>query len=123
MDALADLRTLTVPTLANAIEVFDVRPANTGYTTRPLTCQFPAFSMCVGYAVTLQATTNRAPETAPPPIDEPEYWRWLATIEGPKVRARDAKSRQHREKLAADLFREDKLQAALRPHAEDTEVR
>ncbi len=85
MDALAELRTLTVPTLANAVEAFGVVAANTGYNSRPLTCHFPDFGMCVGYAVTLQATTNRPPDVAPMPIDEPEYWRWLESIAGPKI--------------------------------------
>jgi 4-hydroxy-4-methyl-2-oxoglutarate aldolase len=85
VDALADLRTLTVPTLANAVETFGVVPANTGYNLSPLTCHFPSFGMCAGYAVTLQATTNRPPAVAPAPIDEPEYWRWLEAITGPKI--------------------------------------
>lgn len=79
-DPLADLRTLTVPTLANAVEAFGVVPANRGYTTRPLTCHFPALGMCVGYAATVHATTDRAPGDAPPPVDEPAYWRWLERL-------------------------------------------
>ena len=85
MDVLAELQTLTVPTRANAVEVFGVVPANAGYNRRPLTFHFPSFGMCVGYAVTLQATTDRAPDVAPPPIDEPAYWRWLAATDGPKI--------------------------------------
>jgi regulator of RNase E activity RraA len=85
VDLLDELRTLTVPTLANAVEAFGVVAPNTGFNTRPLTCHFPAFGMCVGYAVTLQATTNRAPDLAPPPIDETAYWRWLSTMDGPKI--------------------------------------
>lgn len=85
MDALAELRTLTVPTLANAIEVFGVVPATSGYNREPLTCHFPGFGMCAGYAVTLQATTDRAPGVAPDPIDEAAYWAWLAAIAGPKI--------------------------------------
>ena len=85
MDALAELRTLTVPTLANAVEVFGVVAANTGYNSSPLMCHLPALGMCAGYAVTLHATTNRPPDVAPMPIDEPEYWRWLESINGPKI--------------------------------------
>jgi regulator of RNase E activity RraA len=81
------LRTLTVPTLANAIEVFGIVPANSGYNTQPLTCHFPSFGMCVGYAATVHATTNRPPDEAPPPLDEPEYWKWLESLSerGPLV--------------------------------------
>ena len=85
MDDLRVLHTLTVPTLANAVETFDVRPANSGYTTRPLTCHFPSLGMMVGYAVTVTATTDRTPGAAPVPIDQPAYWRWLTERPGPKV--------------------------------------
>jgi regulator of RNase E activity RraA len=71
---------LTVPTLANAIEAFGVVPANTGYNTKPLSCHFPSLGMCVGYAATVHATTDRPPDQAPAPIDEPEYWTWLAGL-------------------------------------------
>jgi 4-hydroxy-4-methyl-2-oxoglutarate aldolase len=77
MDPFEALRTLTVPTLANAVEVFGVVPANAGYNTRPLTCHFPSFGTCVGYAATVTATTDRAADIAPEPIDEPAYWKWL----------------------------------------------
>ncbi len=77
MDALEDLHTLTVPTLANAVETFGVTAPNSGYNTRPLTCHFPSFGICVGYAATVTATTNREPGVAPRPVDEPEYWTWL----------------------------------------------
>ena len=59
MDRFAALRSLTVPTLANAVEAFGVVPANAGYNTRPLTCHFPALGTCVGYAATVTATTDR----------------------------------------------------------------
>jgi len=77
VDPLEALATLSVPTLANAVEVFGVVPPNSGYNTQPLTCHFPSFGMCVGYAATVTATTDREPALAPDPIDEPTYWRWL----------------------------------------------
>ena len=87
MDDFDALRTLTVPTLANAVEAFGVVPANSGFNTRPLTCHFPSFGMCVGYAATLHATTSRPPDEAPAPLDEPEYWKWLESqaVRGPLV--------------------------------------
>ena len=77
MDALNGLRTLTVPTLANAVEAFGTVAPNAGYSKRPLTCHFPDFGMCVGFAATVHATTDRAPDVAPVPVEEPVYWRWL----------------------------------------------
>ena len=87
MDDFDALRTLTVPTLANAVEAFGVVPANSVFNTRPLTCHFPSFGTCVGYAATLHATTNRPPDEAPAPLDEPEYWKWLESqaVRGPLV--------------------------------------
>ena len=77
MEALDSLRTLSVPTLANAVEAFGAVAPNAGYNTRPLTCHFPDFGICVGYAATVTATTDRAPGVAPEPVDEPAYWTWL----------------------------------------------
>jgi regulator of RNase E activity RraA len=76
-----DLRALTVPTLANAVELFGVVPANEGYTKRPMTCHFPELGMCAGYAVTVTARTDAQAEA----IDEPKYWRWLESRPGPKI--------------------------------------
>jgi 4-hydroxy-4-methyl-2-oxoglutarate aldolase len=84
-DDFAALRTLTVPTLANAVELFGAAPANAGYTTEALRCHFPRLGTMVGRAVTVQATTDRAPGAGPPPIDEPAYWRWIEAMPGPKV--------------------------------------
>ena len=49
--SLLGQRSLTVPTLANAVECFDVVAPNAGHTKLPLTCHFPSFSMLVGRAV------------------------------------------------------------------------
>jgi regulator of RNase E activity RraA len=83
--SLEELRTLTVPTLANAVETFGVVDANVGYTKQPLTCHFPEFGMLLGRAVTVHAATDRTLSAAPPAMDEPEYWRWLDAKRGPLV--------------------------------------
>jgi regulator of RNase E activity RraA len=87
VDHLDALRTLTVPTLANAVEAFGVVAPNAGYNKHPLTCHFPEFGMCVGYAATVHATTDRGPDVAPPPLDEPAYWKWLESLanQGPLI--------------------------------------
>jgi regulator of RNase E activity RraA len=84
-ETVAELRDLTVPTLANAIETFGVVAPNEGYNTEPLTCHFPRLGMLIGYAVTAHVSTNRPPGVAPVPIDEAAYWRWLETQRGPLV--------------------------------------
>jgi regulator of RNase E activity RraA len=79
--SLTELGSLTVPTLANAVELFEVGPPNTGFTRAPITCHFPAFGICVGYAVTVQARTDQR-ATA---MNETEYWKWLDRQPGPKI--------------------------------------
>jgi regulator of RNase E activity RraA len=80
-EPLTELRALTVPTLANAVELFGAVPPNAGYNRHPLTCHFPEFGMCAGYAVTVTARTDTRAEA----MDEPEYWRWLERRTGPKI--------------------------------------
>ena len=84
-DAIALLRSSSVPTLANAIETFEIRAPTEGYNRRALTCHWPDLGMMVGTAVTVTATTSRPPADAPPPIDEPAYWHWIEQQPGPKV--------------------------------------
>ncbi|MEP6659860.1 MAG: RraA family protein [Acidimicrobiales bacterium] len=79
------LRTSSVPTLANAIELFGVVPANQGFTTRPLMCHFPELGMLVGRAVTLRCSTNQPEGMAPTPLEEPSYWRYLEGCPDPTV--------------------------------------
>jgi 4-hydroxy-4-methyl-2-oxoglutarate aldolase len=80
-ESLTELRDLTVPTLANAVELFGVVQPNEGYNRRPVTCHFPEFGMCAGFAVTVAARTD-SPAAA---MDEPKYWSWLETQPGPKI--------------------------------------
>ena len=49
---LADLAKYDSPTVCNAIELFDVRPRNQGYTNDTLKACFPKMKPMVGYAVT-----------------------------------------------------------------------
>jgi regulator of RNase E activity RraA len=79
---LAELLTLTVPTLANAVELFGAVRANAGYNRAPLTCHFPEFGMCAGYAITVTARTDTPGVEG---IDEPAYWQWIAAQTGPKI--------------------------------------
>ena len=79
--SLTELRQLTVPTLANAVELFGVVPPDQGFTRAPLTCHFPHLGMCAGYAITVTAVTDREAAS----IDEPAYWRWIEEQPGPKI--------------------------------------
>jgi 4-hydroxy-4-methyl-2-oxoglutarate aldolase len=58
------LRAWNTPSIANAVELFDVRPRNEGFASGAIRCIFPHFPVMVGYAVT--ASIRAA---SPPPPD------------------------------------------------------
>lgn len=76
---LRTLRRYNTPTIANAIELFNVRPRHTGFLPHTIRCLLPALGAIVGYAVT---SKTRA---APPEADEPHadllgnYFRYVAS--------------------------------------------
>jgi 4-hydroxy-4-methyl-2-oxoglutarate aldolase len=81
---LARLRTYTTPTLANAIETFNVRPRTAGFTAGRIRCVFPELGPMVGYAVT--ATCRAA---APPPPEaqarRAALWRAIEAVPAPRI--------------------------------------
>ena len=84
-DQLNELRNYDTPTICNVIEVFDVRPRNTGYMNDSIKACFPEMPPTVGYAST---ATWRADT---PPVDRREYGSLdgqieaFAEIPGPPV--------------------------------------
>jgi 4-hydroxy-4-methyl-2-oxoglutarate aldolase len=84
MNPIERLQTSSVPTLANALELFGVYPANRGYSTQPLTCHFPGLGMAVGYAATATVSTDQPAGISPTPIVERDYWEYVASL-GPSL--------------------------------------
>ena len=83
-DTLARLRTYTTPTLANAIETFNVRPRTAGFTAGRIRSVFPELGPMVGYAVT--ATCRAA--AAPPPeaaARRASLWRAIEATPAPRI--------------------------------------
>jgi 4-hydroxy-4-methyl-2-oxoglutarate aldolase len=81
---LEALRHITTPTIANAIEVFNIQPRNLGFMTPDIRCILPDLGIMVGYAVTC---TIRA-ELPPAPgreVSRPTWWDYIATIPEPRV--------------------------------------
>jgi regulator of RNase E activity RraA len=77
------LRKINSPTIANAIEMFDVRPRNTGYLDGRVRCLFPRLGVMVGYAHTavvsadLPAGERRIPRS--------DYWKATSSVPAPRV--------------------------------------
>jgi len=81
---LERLKAFNTPTVANAIEVFDVRPRNEGFMRPEIRCIFPNMGVMVGYAVTLkiQSITPGARGAA---IYPSEHWKDILKVPAPRV--------------------------------------
>lgn len=80
---LEALRRLTSPTVANAIEVFNIRPRTEGFMRPGIQCFFPELGPMVGYAVT---ATIRASVPAPGPGYLQAFNLWEAVLQTPPPR-------------------------------------
>jgi regulator of RNase E activity RraA len=70
------LRSIPTPAVANAIEVFDVRPRTAGFMGPDVRPIFPSLPPIIGYAATVR--TVSAHEPGPDgPASKPDYWRYL----------------------------------------------
>ncbi len=77
------LRQLTSPTVANAIEVFNIRPRTEGFMRPGIHCLFPELGPMVGYAVT---ATIRASVPSPGPGYLQAFNLWEAVLRTPPPR-------------------------------------
>lgn len=77
------LRRHNTPTVANAIEVFDVRPRHVGFLPHAIRCLLPGIGPIVGYAVT---SRTRADWSDAMEADRSaDYLRYVAAQPGPKI--------------------------------------
>lgn len=83
-DQIAELARFNTPTIANAIELFNVRRRDRGFLPHTIRCLLPNLPPMVGYAVT-SVTTATPPDCGPTPDHLPDYLRYVASIPGPKV--------------------------------------
>ncbi len=81
---LDELRRISSPTIANAIETFNVRPRSAGFVSHDIVCRFPRLGVMVGYAVTALIRAEQ------PPLEghraaESAWWDHVAQSPGPRV--------------------------------------
>lgn len=81
LDTLEALRTFDTPTLANAIETFDVRPRDEGFASFEIKCLFPELAPLVGFAAT---ATFRARGFSGN-VGQPALWAHAREIGHPSV--------------------------------------
>jgi 4-hydroxy-4-methyl-2-oxoglutarate aldolase len=80
-DALERLRGYDTPTLANAIELFDLRPRDEGFASCEIGCLFPNLEPMVGFAATATFRT-RGPSSN---TGQPALWEHVRTVAAPRV--------------------------------------
>ncbi len=70
------------PAVSNAIELFDVRPRNTGFMLPEIQCRFPEMKPMIGYAVTGVITADSADGRR---VSVPDWWEHVQSVPPPRV--------------------------------------
>ena len=83
LEQIEALKRYNTPTIANAIEVFNLRGRHLGFLPHRVRCLFPDLGPIVGYAVT--SATRAEPPTEPGPDLNADYLRYVASQPGPKI--------------------------------------
>jgi 4-hydroxy-4-methyl-2-oxoglutarate aldolase len=82
---LAALRQFDTCMVANAIETFNVRLRNTGFTDGKVRCMFPDLGPMVGYAVTARLRTGEPPIAGRQFQDRGDLWSRIQACPGPRI--------------------------------------
>ena len=83
-DRLEELRLYSSPTVANAVETFNLQPRTAGFMSSQIRCIFPEFGTMVGYAYTATIRASTTPPAAAGAL-RPAMWRELEKIPSPRV--------------------------------------
>lgn len=78
------LRSISTPTVSNAIESFNVRPQNEGFMSGEIKCIFPDMGVMVGYACTGVMIASWPDKEREEPLDF-RMWEHILQIPAPRV--------------------------------------
>ena len=84
-EQLESLRRLDGCTLANAIENFNVRLRNEGFTDGGLRCFFPLLPPIVGYAATVKVRGSAPPTAAGLYPQRTDWWAYVWSLPAPHI--------------------------------------
>jgi regulator of RNase E activity RraA len=84
-EQLEALRRLDGCTLANAIETFDIRLRNEGFTEGSLCCFFPRLPPIVGYAATIKFRGSAPPTAGSYYPDRTDWWEYVRSLPAPHI--------------------------------------
>jgi 4-hydroxy-4-methyl-2-oxoglutarate aldolase len=79
---LEALRTLSTPTVSNAVELFNVRSRSQGFMSPEIRCLFPDLGVMVGYAVTARFAAEQQPAR---PGSRYDLWKYVLSLPEPRV--------------------------------------
>ena len=82
---LAELRSLSTCVVGSAIETFDVRLRNRGFTDSRVHCMFPELPAAVGYAATARIRSSDPPMEGHSYYDRGAWWDSLLKIPAPRI--------------------------------------
>jgi 4-hydroxy-4-methyl-2-oxoglutarate aldolase len=84
-EQLDELRPFDTCTLANAIETFNIRLRNEGYTSPGLRCVNGKFPAILGYAATCRVKSSNPPMTGNYYYDRTDWWSVIQSLPRPRV--------------------------------------
>jgi regulator of RNase E activity RraA len=84
-DLLAALARYDAPTLANAIETFDIQPRDVGFADSRIRCMFPELGRMVGYAATATIVARGAPAADWAGAGSGALYAHVPTVPAPRV--------------------------------------
>jgi regulator of RNase E activity RraA len=84
-DPVDALRQYDACTLANAIETFQLRLRNEGFTRGATRCVVPGLRPMVGYAATLKIRSASPPTGTRTYLDRTDWWDYILSVPGPRL--------------------------------------
>lgn len=79
------LRSYTTTTVANAIESFNVRLRNEGYTNGTIRPVIPRTDVMLGHAVTMRLKSSNPPAQGHLYTDRTDLWNYVQTLPAPRI--------------------------------------
>jgi 4-hydroxy-4-methyl-2-oxoglutarate aldolase len=84
-DLLASLARYDAPTLANAIETFDLQPRDVGFADSRVRCMFPELGRMVGFAATGTIVARGAPASEWAGAGNEALYSHVRTVRAPRI--------------------------------------
>ena len=84
-EEMSALRQIDTCTVANAVETFNLRLRNTGFTDGRIRCVFPDAPPLAGYAVTARLRSGEPPMKGGTFHDRTDFWNSVLNVPSPRI--------------------------------------